>query len=425
MKTEALQDALCLIRDDYILDAHAGPAVCRTPRLRWGALAACLCILAVVAALKLLHKAPAPPISDPGPGPITEPDPQPVGPLGDWPVVYNQVTAIPDEGKYAFCLFSEKLTEEERSAIIPDGLPDWLDVQSATALYYGWDEGVLNGVELSMVNPDTGDRIELRICPPEQQPIYDEIFAPEDAVPTEIDGEDVVLCQCRGMLWTSFSGGGVDYYVAASGQMEEMDRLKEDFFLLVVSLIRSATSPDLERLQFHPEQHVFQERDLTPEEARLDPDFGAYFPTAEPDGLVREQISRLQNSDYSINNLAAFWHSGYDYLTWQIRYSDEYDARRIVSPEERERYDLALYSLPLAESVPEKYRETVMNPVFRSEELTEEMVLARCSAFGDSGEGRDAPWINFSVLFDSNVLVDITGKNVSPEWIWAQLNSMR
>ena len=60
MKTEVLQDALELIRDDYILDAHAGPAVRKKPWLRWGALAACLCILAAVAAPRLLHKAPTP-----------------------------------------------------------------------------------------------------------------------------------------------------------------------------------------------------------------------------------------------------------------------------------------------------------------------------------------------------------------------------
>jgi len=432
MTAETLQDALSGIREDYILDAHGGPAVRRNPWLRWGALAACMCLIAAAVALPKLTRdppapEPTPPISDPGPGSVNGPvngtDPAPVDLPDDVQPIFNQAPGL-DEEKMAFCTFSEMLTAEERAAIIPDGLPDWLELRSAFALYYGWEEGTLNCVELSLVNPETGDRFEIRTCPPDQHPIDDELFLTPDASVTHIDDRDVVFFQYADVAWTAFSCSGVNYYLdGVAGEPGRTERLKEDFFQIVVDLIRSTTSPDLDRLQFHREQHVFQEKTLTPEEARLDPDFGAWYPAGEPEGLVREQVQRLQNSDHSINTLTAFWNGGYDYLTWSIRPMNEYDGQRIVSPEERERYDLTLYSIPLAQSVPEKYRETVTEPVFRAEELTEEMVRSRCVA-GDGGEGRDAFSICFSVAFD-NVVVDIRAKNVSPEWIYAQLDAMR
>ncbi len=427
MKADLLQDALGEIRDDFVLEAHGGPAVRKRTWRRWGSLAACLCLLAVCAfgLPKLLHQKaptpePKPPVSDPGHGSITEPDPQPVDPLGDWPVVYNQATAVPDEGKMSFCMFSEKLTEEERAAIVPDGLPDWLELRGAAALYCGWEEGVLNCVELSLVNPHTGDRLEVCICPPGQRPISDEIIIPVDTVPTSIDGRDVILCQYGGMLWTDFSAGGVDYCVSASGQTEELDRIKEDFFMLVVSLIRSDTSPELERLQFHPERHVFQDKRLTMEEAQADPDFGRFFPRTAPKGLGDGEISRQQNRDLGVDCLNGSWSVGYDYLTWTVRPAKlDNAAARIVSPDEREKYDLRLYSIPLYESVPEEYRATVFEPVFRAEELTEDLVRARCA----ESDG-DAPWIRFSVLF-GDAVVEITAKGVTPEEIYAMVDALR
>jgi hypothetical protein len=344
---------------------------------------------------------------------------------GDWPVIYNQVTELPEGERDDFNICSEALTEEERAAIIPEGLPGWLELCGATAQYYGWsEEAALECVCLPLENPKTGTQVYVRICPEGRGPFFDEVLMPTDAQPTHTPEMDVVLYDSGTQVWTSFPCSGVRYYVSASyaGTGRE-EQVKEEFFQVVASLTRSATKPDLGRLHIHPEQHVLQVRELTPAEARLDPNFGAYYPAAEPDGLAREQISRLQNSDWSINSLSAFWNSGYDYLTWEIRSMSEYDTRKIVSSGERERYDLTLYSIPLAESVPEQYRETVENPIFHAEELTEEMVRVRCVP-GDSGEGRDAAWVNFSVAFDS-VVVDITAKNISPEWIYAQLDAMR
>lgn len=440
MTAETLQDALGDIREDYILDAHGGPAVRKNPWLRWGVLAACVCIIAAaVLAHGLWEHNPLAPVPDPAPntGP-DEPgsnttidlDPEPVGPQQDFTVTFNQVpdngvdidVGIGTEAKMAFCMFTEPLTEEERAAIVPDALP--AEVEGAAAEYVGWPDGVLKWVYLPLVRPESGNRLDLYICPEGQQPIFDEIILPQDVRPTNIRGmTEVVFYQGGDTIWTSFPWGGVEYYLTASKIPEKLDDLKEDFYNLVVSLVMSTTSPDLGRLSFHQERHVFQERTLTLEEARLDPDFGAYLPAGEPEGLVRETIQRLQNSDHSINTLTAFWNSGYDYLTWSIRPMSEYDKRQIVAPEERERYDLTLYSIPLAESVPEKYRETVINPIFRSEELTEEMVRSRCVS-GDGGEGRVAPSLDFSVAF-GDIVVDITAKNVSPEWIYAQLAAMR
>lgn len=438
MKTDKLQDALGEIRDDYVLEAHAGHAAGKKTWLRWSALAACLCIaaLAVIGPMLWGDQPPAPvPMPEPPPntGPdepghntTIDPDPEPVGPQEDFTVTFNRVpdsveidVGIDAERKMMPCMFVEPLSEEEWAAIVPDALP--AEVESAAAEYFGWPDGTLKWVYLSLVRMESGNRLHLYICPEGQQPIFDEIFMPEEITPTNIRGTmDVVLYECRDTIWTTFPWAGVEYYLTASGSPEKMDGLKEDFYNMVVSLAFSVTKPDLDRLEFHPERHVFQDKQLTMEEAQLDPDFGTFFPRTAPKGLGDGEISRLQNSDLGLDYLHGSWSVGYDYLTWAIRPAKlDNAADRIVSPEEREKYDLRLYTVPLYESVPKEYRTTVFDPVFRAEELTEDMVCARCA----ESDG-DAPWIRFSVLF-GDAVVDITAKGVTPEEIYSMLDALR
>ena len=157
-------------------------------------------------------------------------------------------------------------------------------------------------------------------------------------------------------------------------------------------------------------------------EARLDPDFGAYMPQNVPSQFAFNTAQRLINQD--INSLMAFWGDGTpDFISWLISKPTEHDLSRLVSINDRERYDMSLYSIPLAASVPEELRVYVQDPVFISEELTLAAIQARvlegASRQGDIG----GVSFNFNILFD-DVVVSISARGVSPEQVWEMISEM-
>lgn len=118
--------------------------------------------------------------------------------------------------------------------------------------------------------------------------------------------------------------------------------------------------------------------------------------------------------------LSAVWADGYDSLELGIRRVTQEDRARVVSLEEREHYDLSLYPIPRADSVPESLRTVVDDPIFVASDLTLEAVRARAERVTESG---DSPgWrMSFGVLFDDEVLAHVTAKGVTPEQLYDML----
>jgi len=85
-------------------------------------------------------------------------------------------------------------------------------------------------------------------------------------------------------------------------------------------------------------------------------------------------------------------------------------------------YDMSLYPLPLAQSVPEDLWEIVSDPVFLAEELTLNVVEKRAYTAGEAGDSSN-PRMNFSVRF-GDYLVTVRAKGVEPKWIFAQLQAI-
>ena len=79
---------------------------------------------------------------------------------------------------------------------------------------------------------------------------------------------------------------------------------------------------------------------------------------------------------------------------------------------------------PFAESVPADKRQIVDEPIFRAEELTLDAVRARTLSVADAGDSAGER-MSFAVLFDGDVLVRISTKGVSHEWVFEQLSAMR
>ena len=160
-----------------------------------------------------------------------------------------------------------------------------------------------------------------------------------------------------------------------------------------------------------------QSETLSAEQAYADADFGAYL-CQTPRGFAAENFRRADG------RLMAYFSRGYDYVEWNATRCTEADKARIVSLDRPEDYDLSLYSIPFSESVPADKRQIVDEPIFRAEELTLDAVRARTLTVADAGDSAGER-MSFAVLFDGDVLVRISTKGVSPEWVFGQLSAMR
>lgn len=151
---------------------------------------------------------------------------------------------------------------------------------------------------------------------------------------------------------------------------------------------------------------------LTHEQALADAVFGSAFPPVVPEGFTAEAISRYEDS------LTGLWCSGYCELYWTVRAFEDADASRVTAASDTENYDLSLYPIPRADSVPESLREIVDDPIFDAAELTQSVVDARTDT-GD--EGYDC--LNFSVKYGA-LLVTVRAKGVDPAWVYTQLSAL-
>lgn len=288
MKTDRLQDALGMIRDDYVLDAHDERRTDKKIWRRWGTLAACLCLAAVCAigVPKLLHRGtPAnpqqPPVKpyapdigqytpvDPGtdPAPVPGPDDNPIpipGPQTsyDWPVIYNEVDTMPDAAHYV-AIANRALTEAEKDAVIPACLGS-LKLENAYANFDGplYEDGRLDedarldSVELRFTDPDRGYEVRVGLWPAGQTSLFSWAaqFNPAGTQATNFDSDQdplfLSLFRYEDAVWTYFTVDGVSYYVGADAAFR--DGISDSFYQLVLALLRTDDTPDLSILVPNP-----------------------------------------------------------------------------------------------------------------------------------------------------------------------------
>jgi len=164
---------------------------------------------------------------------------------------------------------------------------------------------------------------------------------------------------------------------------------------------------------------------FTLDEAYGDPDFGAYLPLQSqmPPRFAFESAHRFINQ--SENGLLVLWSEtpplrSFDSIRWMASKVTDWHLERLVSPEEREKYDLSLYAVPWTETMPAEIRQIAMNPVFRIEELTLDMIRTRIRF--DDRAGRIPPGYSGQLLvLYGGTVVDIHVVNVTPEQLWEML----
>ena len=156
-------------------------------------------------------------------------------------------------------------------------------------------------------------------------------------------------------------------------------------------------------------------------EARADIDFGAYLPAEVSAGFVFEDALRYINQEQ--NALFVTWTKGMGYINWRVSLLDDNDKIRITSVADAHNYDLVLYPIPRADSVPDELREIVDNPIFHIDELTLDVVQARTYEVADSGD-EPGQRMRFSVLY-GDILVELNVKGASPEVMFDILQQIK
>ncbi len=347
---------------------------------------------------------------------LDEPD-EPIDPdaATSSPIVFNPI----DESGPTSCPlvedieFEESLTEEETAALLPEGFPDWAVPTNARALYEV--SGVLKQAQLDIVLP-CGAPVRVTLVPNGTPFDYG---ASEPTVSRWGDREFYAWERSSdGWLLVEVPFDSILARFSAYAAPEQLEAVRSELGALAMPYAAWDGAPTLDDLSMK-EDHVFQNDELSYADALADADFGAYLPSEGPEGFPNERFLRYKHDDLQ-DFLTGFWDDGgYNLFTWRVERFTEQDASRVTSVADLENYDLTLYPIPRAESVPEDKREIVDNPIFPIEELTLETVKLRAYA-GDTPGVR----MEFSVLV-GDVVVEIHSMGASPEWVFEQLSALR
>ena len=441
MKNEKLLNALEKVDEKFI--TASSPENTKKPKrskvnawVKWGTFAACFAlIVATVIYIPTLWsgKNPAP---NPDPGQLTdrteEPDiypPVEIVPGFDMDEPceicefnYNEVSEVLDAArKYIPGYFTEELTSEEIAAIIPDR-------KASDMTFYGYagfdGEGTLIDVVLKVNAPFLNDADVTVLFS------YDEPFRcyeiQDEPVDSKLNGYDFEVYK-----WISDSGtiyydafghiNGCAIQISYVSSGLDKEQSQRDFEVIADGFSSyEEGKPDLSVIiaDTIPE---FYDLNLSLSEAQADADFGDFMLGETPSGYTEESIRRYkdQNNDY----LSGLWSKGYDDLAWMLSHYTEDDAKRLTSVEDKENYDLSLYPIPRASSVPDELREIVDNPIFAVDELTLDAVYCRAYKVNDSGDTNG--WrMKFSVRY-GDVIVEVNTKGVEPEWVYQQLMDLK
>lgn len=258
MTVEYLSDTLNLLSDDLLHETdrvRLAPTKKRHSIRNWSALAACLCILAVGAAVVIPHFSPTVPepntdnpISSPGeivtdtPG-TTAPEVEVklrinklngVG-VADMDLKVEHYDKLPyDVWQMVLAEFHENtgIPYEEFTARFPEG---WQSTGFYSHMIRGYKDGVwseeydtLHDYVFTLENGDGGSAT-VAICSFEM-PLRDCFFVSENPKESTINGTTLVIHGDSGLYMTSFSHGGLYYDIELSG----VSKLELEEFLVAL-----------------------------------------------------------------------------------------------------------------------------------------------------------------------------------------------
>lgn len=316
--------------------------------------------------------------------------------------------------------FFEELTSTQTGALLP-GIDE--SYQAGGVVNYSHADGRTSVFDVEAEIFAGERRVRVTIAPDEVLKCYILEGEPVLSVIQDVEIEaGIYITDKNGkgerscIYYADFKLGDAAYYVEYAG--EETD---SDFFSGIVASLISGGGADLSVLD-NPAVPELREEELTETDAYAEADFGAYLPEV-PKGYQFNRAVRLMNQNR--DELYASWSQGYHDITVIISRLSEKDKERIVAEEDTELYDMSLYPIPWAESMPRETREIIENPIFRGENLTLDILKRRGYTRNEQGEsGGSNVNMRFSVLYDT-ILVEISTEGVSPEYLFEALTVLQ
>lgn len=164
-------------------------------------------------------------------------------------------------------------------------------------------------------------------------------------------------------------------------------------------------------------KNIDQQMDLPWEVARMDAVYGYYVDVQVPEGYSYSSGTRSEE------RLHVIWHKGMtEEISISCQHADESVSGWLADTDNPEEYDLGLYPIPWADSMPGDMRQKIESATFRSDQISQEIVTAR-SYQVESDQGDVSGWrTQIAILYSNNVLVEIRSKGPSPEEIYALIN---
>lgn len=340
-----------------------------------------------------------------------------------WTITYNQTSVTADESASLknnyFCLYGETLNAKELNTIAPD-------LGSSDIRYSGhstFGPSGLEWVEVEITDP-TLPSVTVQLS---EKEIPNLCYSP-DTVVSQVGGEDGVCVvayetsegEVVALNLTFQLNDRLHIKLFSNGSRKLESQMKQRFSDIIACYVIDKKDLTLDFITSNGIPNIRRE-ELSFSEAQKDEDFGGYFLKELPQGFVGESVIRIYHPEN--DGLHGLWTQNYSYLDWKVSRLKEADKARLTSVRDVENYDLDLYPIPRAESVPDELREMVDNPIFRIEELTLDVVQKRSYRIADAGD-TDGERMHFSVLFD-DVVVEVSAKGVSSGWIYEQLITLK
>ena len=319
-------------------------------------------------------------------------------------LIFNPTQSVASARKYIPGYFIQELTQDEKAL---------LGVEGSTTMkgFAGFSgEGILKDVSFSS-NTNTSTIILAK------GPILLDYRFPGEPQVTDVNGVAVTAGHWTNngetLYYASFVHGSTGYHLELLGDEGAME-----LTALVNKLIINEPA-DLSLIQpsYIPEWYTHE---LTLNQAKADPSFGAYVPEQIPTGFRFDSAARRLNQFQ--DELKIRWVRGMKSIEWTITNKTADHERRLVDITRPETYDLSLYSIPHYHSVPQELREIVESPVFQAKDITIEIINARAYTLTEAGDTED-PRMRFSVLY-GDVVIELHIKGLQPEAVLEMLQSI-
>ena len=437
MSKDNVVDSLGRIDDDMIQGVEVLRQKKKRPAwTRWGAMAACLCLIAAsIAVIPGMtdpglsipspdgtiqredepHIYPNHPILRPGDEGYTDPGTEPTdNPRIPWTLHFNEAASVVAANRaYIKGVFTEPLNETELAALKPS--------EDLTCSGYARFDNDGNLLDVVMQASTTLSESSVTVGLADYCFGFDYVLLEEEVVSVcdqveyrayQYQWGNAVTLSARAMI------NDIYFDFSMDTTPERLEQAKVDFqYVLECFACYEEGKPDLSIIVPEEIPELMEQVFNTLAEAQAEPDFGRYMPSELPAGFGEATIYRLkfQNSNF----LSALWSRGLDDLSWVVAPYTEEDAHRLTGVDDQKNYDLSLYPIPRADSVPDELREIVDDPIFEAEELTLETVYCRAYKVDDAGD-TDGWRMKFSVKY-GDVIVSVSTKGVEPKWVYQQL----